>query len=109
MLPEFPHLGSAWGFGYSTGTEGWETKIRQIEWPGLLLSQPGALVNLPWTTLAVLGLLAGGNVWTKELTFSRGAASLAQTLGDSATIVQLRNENHCCSIWDLQAGDESTD
>ena len=54
----------------------------------------------------MLGLLADRNVWTKGLTLSRRAASLAHTLGDSATIVQLRNEYHCCSIWDLKVGNE---
>lgn len=80
--------------------------MRHIAWPGFLLAQPGTLVTL---TLDHSSTAGSPSRWAclDRLTLSRGAARLAQSLGDSTAIVQLRNEHHCCSIWDLQVGNEN--
>ena len=60
-------------------------EVEADAWPGVLPAQPG----LQWPQVRAEGL-----------TLSQGAP-LGQALGDGAATVQLRDEPHCCSIWDL--------
>lgn len=64
-----------------------ENQARQMACPALL----PARLKLPGTDECV---------WAVGLTLPRGAA-LGQALGDGASIVQLGDEPHCGSVWDL--------